>query len=66
MIFLTKEKACKTCHIITKNENLCPKCKTHTLSDDYHGEVIILKPQMSKIAEYLKVGVPGKYALRVR
>ena len=66
MIKITKEKACKTCHIITKNENLCPKCKTHTLSDDYHGEVIILKPKMSKIAEYLKVGVPGKYALRVR
>ncbi|TFG08510.1 MAG: hypothetical protein EU539_02170 [Promethearchaeota archaeon] len=63
---MTKEKACKTCHIITKNENVCPKCKTHTLSEDYSGEVVILKPKDSKIAEYLKVGVPGKYALRVR
>jgi RNA polymerase subunit RPABC4/transcription elongation factor Spt4 len=63
---MAKEKACKTCHLITKNDTICPKCKTHTLSDDYHGEVIILKPQLSKIAEYLKVGVPGKYALRVR
>jgi DNA-directed RNA polymerase subunit E" len=61
-----KEKACKTCHIITKNETICPKCKAHSLSEDYTGEVIILKPKESKIAEYLKVGVPGKYALRVR
>ncbi len=63
---MTKEKACKTCHIITKMELICPKCKTHTLSEDYHGEVVILKPQESRIADYLKVGVPGKYALRVR
>jgi DNA-directed RNA polymerase subunit E" len=61
-----KEKACKTCHLITKNDSICPKCKTHTLSDDYTGEVVIIKPDDSKIAEYLKVRVPGKYALRVR
>ncbi len=61
-----KDKACKTCHLITKNETICPKCKTHTLSEDYTGEVIILKPKESIISEYLKVGVPGKYALRVR
>ena len=61
-----KEKACKTCHLITKNDSICSKCKTHTLSEDYTGEVIILKPKESIIADYLKVGVPGKYALRVR
>ncbi|MHA1256033.1 MAG: transcription elongation factor subunit Spt4 [Promethearchaeota archaeon] len=61
-----KEKACKTCHLITKNETVCPKCKTHTLSEDYTGEVIIIKPKESIISDYLKVGVPGKYALRVR
>jgi len=65
-VVIIKEKACKTCHIITKSEQICPKCKTHTLSDDFTGEVIILKPSASKIAEYLKVGMPGKYALRVR
>lgn len=61
-----KEKACKTCHLITKNDVVCPKCKTHSLSEDYTGEVIILKPKESIISDYLKVGVPGKYALRVR
>ncbi|MBD3253582.1 MAG: hypothetical protein GF383_00735 [Candidatus Lokiarchaeota archaeon] len=63
---MTKEKACKTCHLLTKNESICPKCKTHTLSEDYNGEVIILKPEGSIIADYLKIRVPGKYALRVR
>ncbi|TXT65588.1 MAG: Transcription elongation factor Spt4 [Promethearchaeota archaeon] len=61
-----KEKACKNCHLITKNEQVCPKCKTHTLSEDYTGEVIIVKPEESKVAEYLKIHIPGKYALRVR
>lgn len=61
-----KEKACKQCHLITKSETLCPKCKTHTLSDDYNGEVIILKPEESIISQYLNILVPGKYALRVR
>ncbi|MBD3216145.1 MAG: hypothetical protein GF311_26260 [Candidatus Lokiarchaeota archaeon] len=61
-----KEKACKNCHLITKNEQVCPKCKTHTLSEDYTGEVIIIKPEESKVGEYLKIHIPGKYALRVR
>ncbi|MGQ4872585.1 MAG: transcription elongation factor subunit Spt4 [Promethearchaeota archaeon] len=61
-----KERACKTCHLITKNESICPKCKTHTLSDDFSGEVYIIKPKESKVAEALKIRIPGKYALRVR
>jgi DNA-directed RNA polymerase subunit E" len=61
-----REKACKTCHLITKRETLCPKCKTHTLSEDFNGEVIIIDPKESKISEYLKIFIPGKYALRVR
>jgi DNA-directed RNA polymerase subunit E" len=61
-----KEKACKNCHLITKNETICPKCKTHTLSEDYTGEVIIINPEESKIAQNLKIHFPGKYALRVR
>ena len=62
-----EERACKNCHLITKKDkSLCPKCKTHTLSDDYSGEVIILDPSGSKIAKYMNVNIPGKYALRVR
>jgi len=60
------EKACKNCHIITKSQTVCPKCKTHSLSDDYTGEVIIIDPKNSEMASYLKIHLPGKYALRVR
>ncbi len=60
------EKACKQCHLITKNLTVCPKCKTHSLSDDYTGEVIIIDPTNSEMASYLKIHFPGKYALRVR
>jgi DNA-directed RNA polymerase subunit E" len=61
------EKACKNCHLITKKDkSLCPKCKTHTLSDDFSGEVIILDPNNSTIARYMNINIRGKYALRVR
>lgn len=60
------EKACKNCHLMTKNLTVCPKCKTHSLSEDYTGEVIIIDPKNSEMASYLKIHFPGKYALRVR
>ena len=63
---ILKEKACKNCHLITKNEAICPKCKTHTLSEDFSGEVILLDPRKSKIARYMNIIIKGKYALRVR
>jgi len=38
------EKACKNCHLITKKDkSMCPKCKTHTLSDDFSGEVLLIQ-----------------------
>jgi DNA-directed RNA polymerase subunit E" len=62
---MVKEKACKTCHLITAKD-MCPKCKTHTLSDDYSGIIIVLDPKNSELAKRLNFDVPGKYALRVR
>ncbi|MHA1242135.1 MAG: transcription elongation factor subunit Spt4, partial [Promethearchaeota archaeon] len=52
------ERACKNCHLITKNQTVCPKCKTHSLSDDYTGEVIIIDPTNSEMASYLKIHFP--------
>ena len=64
---VSDEKACKNCHLITKKDkSLCPKCKTHTLSEDFSGEVILLDPRKSKIARYMNIIIKGKYALRVR
>jgi DNA-directed RNA polymerase subunit E" len=59
------EKACGTCHGLTR-ENICPKCKTPTLSDDYGGLVIIFDPQNSAIARAMNIKEKGRYALKVR
>ena len=59
------EKACANCHFITK-ENVCPKCRSTTLSEDFGGIVIVFDPQNSAVAKAMKIKEKGKYALKVR
>jgi DNA-directed RNA polymerase subunit E" len=59
------EKACTVCHFITK-ENICPKCKTSSLSDDFSGMVIVFDPESSAIAKAMNIKEKGRYALKVR
>ena len=59
------EKACSSCHFITK-ENVCPKCKTASLSDDFSGLVIVFDPSGSTIAKTMNIKEKGRYALKVR
>ncbi|MBX5328038.1 MAG: transcription elongation factor subunit Spt4 [Candidatus Bathyarchaeota archaeon] len=59
------EKACPTCRIITK-ENMCPKCKSSSLSDDFGGLVIVFDPEGSAIAKAMGIKEKGHYALKVR
>jgi DNA-directed RNA polymerase subunit E" len=59
------EKACSTCHFITK-ENVCPRCKTSTLSDDFSGILIVFDPEGSTIAKAMNIKEKGRYALKVR
>jgi DNA-directed RNA polymerase subunit E" len=59
------EKACPICHLITK-ENICPKCKTSSLSDDFSGLVIMFDPEGSAIAKAMNIKEKGRYALKVR
>ncbi|MFZ1038441.1 MAG: transcription elongation factor subunit Spt4 [Candidatus Bathyarchaeia archaeon] len=59
------EKACSTCHFITK-ENVCPKCKTPSLSDDFSGILIVFDPEGSAIAKAMNIKEKGRYALKVR
>jgi DNA-directed RNA polymerase subunit E" len=59
------EKACSTCHFLTK-ENICPKCRTSGLSDDFSGLVIIFEPESSVIAKAMNIKQKGRYALKVR
>jgi DNA-directed RNA polymerase subunit E" len=59
------EKACPICHLITR-ENICPKCKTASLSDDFSGLVIMFDPEGSAIAKAMNIKEKGRYALKVR
>ncbi len=59
------EKACSTCHVITTG-NVCPRCKTTSLSDDFSGLVIIFDPENSAIAKAMNIKEKGRYALKVR
>ncbi|MEM1540056.1 MAG: transcription elongation factor subunit Spt4 [Candidatus Bathyarchaeia archaeon] len=59
------EKACTTCRAITTG-NVCPKCKTPSLSEDFSGLVIIFDPEGSAIAKAMSIKEKGRYALKVR
>jgi DNA-directed RNA polymerase subunit E" len=59
------EKACANCHFITK-ENVCPKCRSTTLSEDFGGIVIVFDPENSAVAKAMKIKDKGRYALKVR
>jgi DNA-directed RNA polymerase subunit E" len=59
------EKACANCHFITK-ENICPKCKSTNLSDDFGGLLIVIEPGGSAIANAMNINEKGRYALKVR
>ena len=59
------EKACTNCHFLAR-ENVCPKCKGTSLSDDFSGLAIIFEPEASAIAKAMNVKEKGRFALRVR
>ena len=59
------EKACTNCHFLTR-ENVCPKCRSTSLSDDYSGLVIVFDPEGSAIAKTMNIKEKGRFALRVR
>ncbi|MDI6847479.1 MAG: transcription elongation factor subunit Spt4 [Candidatus Bathyarchaeia archaeon] len=59
------EKACSTCRFITTG-NICPRCRTPTLSDDFSGLIIIFDTEGSAIAKVMNIKKKGRYALKVR
>lgn len=59
------EKACISCHFIGK-ENVCPKCKSTSFSEDYGGLVVMFDPDNSVIAKAMNIKEKGRYALKVR
>jgi DNA-directed RNA polymerase subunit E" len=59
------EKACTNCHFITK-ENVCPRCRSTSFSEDYSGLVVMFDPDNSAIAKAMNIKEKGRYALKVR
>ncbi len=59
------EKACANCHFISK-ENVCPKCRSTSFSEDFGGVVIVFDPANSAVAKAMKIKEKGRYALKVR
>ena len=59
------EKACSNCHFLTK-ENVCPKCRSTGLSEDFGGLVIVFDVEGSAIGKAMKIKEKGRYALKVR
>ena len=64
-MILMSEKACSNCHFLTK-DNVCPKCRSTGLSEDFGGLVIAFDVNASAIAKAMKITAKGRYALKVR
>ncbi len=64
-MILMSEKACSNCHFLTK-DNVCPKCRSTGLSEDFGGLVIVFDVNASAIAKAMKITAKGRYALKVR
>nr|HDO81463.1 DNA-directed RNA polymerase, subunit E'' [Candidatus Bathyarchaeota archaeon] len=60
-----RERACRTCKLLVRGQ-MCPECKSYSLSDDYGGLLIVFDPEGSQIARRLDIKKKGKYALKVR
>lgn len=59
------EKACSNCHFLTR-ENVCPKCRSTSLSEDFGGLIIVFDVEGSAIGKAMKITSKGRYALKVR
>lgn len=60
---MTKERACRKCHLIT-DEARCPNCNSTDFADEWTGEIIVLDPENSQLAKRLNITKPGRYATR--
>ena len=58
-------KACKQCHLIIDEGEICPRCKG-ALSREWQGYGIIVDSNRCDIARQIGVKENGKYALKVR
>ncbi|VVC04323.1 Transcription elongation factor Spt4 [Candidatus Burarchaeum australiense] len=60
------EKACRACHLIISEGNVCPNCHSTELSERWDSYVLIFDPEKSEVGKKLNAKVAGKYAVRIR
>lgn len=60
-----KERACRNCRLLIYG-NVCPNCKSTSLTDDYSGLLIVIDPEKSEVAKRAGITKAGRYALKVR
>jgi len=63
------EMACRTCkrvfRVPRRGSDICPVCKTRTLTDNWNGLVVVFNPESSILAEKIGAKEPGRYAINV-
>jgi DNA-directed RNA polymerase subunit E" len=62
---MAKEKVCKKCKVIVEG-NECPICKGTAFSNLWQGQVNVLDPEKSTIAQKMGLTHKGRYAIKVR
>ncbi len=60
-----KEKACKKCRTIFEGQK-CPACESVEFTDSFKGKIAVLNPELSEIAQKLKLTSKGTFAMRLR
>jgi len=59
-------KACLKCKALVRpDETKCPVCGSTEFTFEWSGMVIVLDPEKSKVAKFLDIKKPGRYALKV-
>ncbi|OYT35492.1 MAG: transcription elongation factor Spt4 [Candidatus Aenigmarchaeota archaeon ex4484_52] len=54
-------RACTICKILTDKKK-CPVCKNEDLTEEWSGIIGCINPKKSKIAQNMKIEIPGLYA----
>jgi DNA-directed RNA polymerase subunit E" len=62
---MSKLRACKLCNTIFEGEK-CPRCNSKDFTDSFKGQVIIINPEKSEIAQKLNLKEKGNFAIKTK
>ncbi len=58
-------KACRNCHMIVEEHEICPNCNSE-LSKEWQGYIVILDFSRSEIAQKMNIRMNGRFAIKVK